>query len=344
MTAFVGFGGGKMGEGIVSAPVGGLAAKDRITAEDVLLLRGQVFRDGVVTPEEAESLFALDTSAIKKCPEWPVFFIEAITDYIVHQEKPSGYISAANAEWLIGVVSRDGMVDTRTELELLVTVLEKAKFSPAKLSAYALQQVMHAVVDGKGPLAKGGELEPGRITKAEVELLRRILYAFGGDGNVAVTRAEAEVLLTINERAANAPNDPSWNDLFVKAMANFVMCGSGYEAPTREKALRQDAFIDASDVGIGGFFVRMASGGVAGILDAYSPFANVDTDWEAHNLSREAQARRAESIDAGEARWLVERIGGKPTLHENERALLKFIKQMSPSIHPDLLPLIDRVA
>ena len=50
MTAFAGFGDGKMGEGLMAAPVGGLAAKSRITADDVLLLRGQVFRDGVVTP------------------------------------------------------------------------------------------------------------------------------------------------------------------------------------------------------------------------------------------------------------------------------------------------------
>ena len=102
-----------MGEGIVAAPVGGLAAKDRITADDVLLLRGQVFRDGVVAPEEAESLFALDASATDSCPEWPVFFIEAITDYIVHQEKPSGYVSAANAEWLIDCVSRATASSTR---------------------------------------------------------------------------------------------------------------------------------------------------------------------------------------------------------------------------------------
>lgn len=223
-------------------------------------------------------------------------------------------------------------------------MLEKAKFSPEKLSAYALQQVMHAVVDGKGPLAQGGELVPGRVTKAEVELLRRILYAFGGDGNIAITRAEAEVLLTINERTAGDAHDPLWNDLFVKAMANFVMCGSGYEAPTREQALRQDAFLDEPAAGMGSFFARMAAGGVAGILDAYSPSASVDIDWEAYNRSREAQARRAASIDAGEARWLIERIGRKPQLQENELALLKFIRQVSPSIHPDLEPLIDRVA
>ena len=41
---------------------------------------------------------------------------------------------------------------------------------------------------------------------------------------------------------------------------------------------------------------------------------------------------------------LTQRIGRKPELHENERALLKFIRQVSPSIQPDLLPLMVRVA
>ena len=48
--------------------------------------------------------------------------------------------------------------------------------------------------------------EPGSrtsIAKAEVDLLRRILYAYGGDGNIAITRAEAEVLFRINERTCD---------------------------------------------------------------------------------------------------------------------------------------------
>ena len=53
----------------------------------------------------------------------------------------------------MNAVSRDGGVDTVVELELLVTVLEQAKSSPASLSAFTLEQVMLAVVDNKGPLA-----------------------------------------------------------------------------------------------------------------------------------------------------------------------------------------------
>ncbi len=142
-----------MGELTLTAPVAGLTGKGRITADDVQLLRGEVFRDGIVTRAEAESLFALHASCHDQSADWPRFFVEAVTDYIVHQEKPHGYISEDNADWLVRAISRDGIVDTAVEMELLVTVLEKAKSSPERLSAYALEQVALAVIDGEGPLA-----------------------------------------------------------------------------------------------------------------------------------------------------------------------------------------------
>lgn len=334
-----------MGELIMSAPVAGLTSKSKITAEDVTMLRREVFADGVVSRGEAEALFALDQAARDKCAEWAPFFVEAVTDYIVHREKPVGYISQEKAEWLVRAISRDGMVDSRTELELLVHVLEQAKSSPGQLSVYALEQVAHAVVEGKGPLMLGGELVPGLIAKAEVDLLRRILHAFGGDGNIAVTRAEAEVLFRINDRTAAADNDPSWNDLFVKAIANHVMCSAGYEAPTREVALRQETILGHTEPEIGVFFSRMVSGGLAGIREAYRSPGDVEAEWEARNRAAEALARRAETIDGGEAKWLLERVGGgQRPLRDNERALLALIKHASPEIHPALTHLLDKVA
>jgi hypothetical protein len=334
-----------MGELIMSAPVAGLTSKNKITAEDVTMLRREVFADGVVTRGEAEALFALDQTARDKCGEWAPFFVEAVTDYIVHQEKPEGYISEQNADWLVRTVSRDGMVDSRTELELLVHVLEEAKSSPDQLSAYALEQVAHAVIDGKGPMMHGGSLVPGHIAKAEVDLLRRILYAYGGDGNIAISKAEAEVLFRINDRTAAADNDPSWNDLFVKAIANHVMCATGYEPPTREVALRHETFLDESSPALGGFFSRMVSGGFAAILEAYHSPGDIEAEWEARNRAAEALARRAETIDASEAEWLAERVGGgQRPLRDNERALLTLIRHASPQIHPALKPLLDKVA
>lgn len=52
-----------MGELIMSAPVAGLTSKSRIAAEDVAMLRHEVFGDGVVTCGEAEALFALDATS-----------------------------------------------------------------------------------------------------------------------------------------------------------------------------------------------------------------------------------------------------------------------------------------
>jgi hypothetical protein len=321
-----------------------IASAERITPLDVLELRKLVFRDGVVASREAEALFALNDACPGQCAEWQEFFVEAITDYIVHQEKPAGYVSAKNANWLIDAISHDGKVDTATELELLVRVLERAKFSTERLVAFALKQVKHAVVEGQGPLMQGGELVPGVIEKAEVDLLRRMLYAFGGDGNIAITRAEAEVLFEINDAVAGARNDASWNDLFVKAVANFVMCASGYQAPTREVALRQENFLDRADADIGGFLARMASTGGRELLAAYRRSVDVDADWEARNQWDGVCRRRAERCDNVEARWLAERIGKDGKLQENELALVRFIKQTSPEIHPDLQLLLEKVA
>ena len=332
-----------MGELTLAAPVAGLTGKGRITADDVQLLRREVFSDGIVTRAEAESLFALQASCADQCAEWPGFFVEAVTDYIVHQEKPQGYISDDNAEWLIRAISRDGAVDAAVEMELLVSVLEKAKSSPERLSAFALEQVAAAVIDGEGPLAEARTAARGAVDKGEVDLLRRVLYAFGGDGNIAITRAEAETLFRINDSTSEALNHPSWNELFVKVVANFVLSCSGYEPPSRTQALRRDAFFDNADANIGGFFARMATGGVAGILEAYALPDSLEAEFEDRNRSNGIKMRRAETVSAEEARWIADRIGRDHVIRENERAVLSFIKQSASSIHPELKPLLDKV-
>ena len=329
---------------IASGLLAGIEAPNRIEPQDVQMLRREVYGDGRISRAEADALLRLNAACVDQCAEWQDFYIEAVTDYIVHQEKPAGYICAQNADWLIESISRDGRVRSLGELELLVRVLEVAKFSTEGLVSFALQQVKHAVVEAKGPLMIGGELVPGLVGDAEVRLLRRILYAFGGDGNIAITRSEAEILFEINDATAGARNDPAWNELFVKAIANFVMCASGYEAPTRDVALRHESFFENAGPDIAGFFARMASGGARGMLAAYRLPTDVDADWEARNQWNDANARRAERVDQTEARWLAERIGRNGRLQENERALVKFIEQSSPSIHPALRTLLEKVA
>ena len=342
-----------------------VTATKHLTAAHAQDMRRVVYKDGEVDPSELDTIFALDEAAERRDPEWVHLIVEATVDFLVHQQEPRGYVDEAKAQWLIERISRDSEVKTDSELEVLVKVLEAAKSSPASLSAFALQQVKNAVVHGSGPVAErrkllvedredaplrmdldpkslGGELTPGTIGAPEVKLLRRILYAFGGKGGVAVTRAEAEVLFDINDAVRGADNDPGWTDLFAKALANTVMAASGYTPPAREVALRREAWLDQESGGVGDFFGRMLSGGLGGILDAYrAPSAN---GWEKRNASLNAEISASEVINADEAEWLAERIRKDGVVCETEIALLKFIAEESPDIHPSLKPLIDKVA
>jgi hypothetical protein len=327
----------------LSALIDQLKAKRELSADDVLALRRMVFGETQVTPEEAEALILLDESVEHAGPEWLDLFVEALTDFVIHQQAPQGYVSEANAAWLVDRIGRDGRVKTQTELELLIRVLEKATSTPASLAGFALAQVKEAVLTAQGPLARGGVLVAGVVTAAEVELMRRILYAFGSDGNVAVTRTEAEVLFDINDASAGAANDPSWDELFVKAIANFLLAASHYQAPSRSEALRREQWLDAPSAGVMGFFRQMVTGGPAAVRDAYARPEGEDA-WAARNAEYAAASRLAEQVTEQEARWLAERLGRDGAVTENERALLRFVKAEAASLHPALRSLVEKAA
>jgi len=314
-----------------------------VTADDALEARRCVYGDdGAISANEIDMLFRINDAAKTSDAAWKALFVEAGADYIVNQKEPVGYIDDTNADWLVSRISADGVVRTATELELLVKVLEEAESSPEVLVKFALRQVELAVVSGEGPLADGEKLVPGRVSKAGATLIRRILYAFGGDGGIAITRSEAEVLFDINDATFGADNDPEWTDLFVKAIANCIMAASRYKVPPRQVALAREHWLDSPDAGIGGFFAKMAAGGLKGIIQAYT--APADADWTARNAAQQAAIHAAEVVTADEASWLADRIERNGKIGENEKALLRFIGKEAPQIHPSLKPLIAKAA
>ena len=326
----------------LSEMLGRMAKRQSISCEDVQAMRRDVFADGIVSPREAEALFDLNNTCPTQDVAWVEFFIEALTDYCVHQADPAGYISEENAAWLINCINYDGQVNSETELELLVKVLEKASSSPMTLVAYALEQVKWGVLEGKGPIRQGLELTPGVIAEAEVDLLRRILYAFGGDGHMAISRAEAEVLFDLNDRTDEQKNHVSWSDLFVKAIANYMMAASGYQPPTREVALKREAWLDQRD-GISGFMSKMVSGGLKSIFSAYNQSGELSVA-EQRVKDMETDITVSERVTETETAWLIDRIGRDGLTSDNERVLIEFIKENSPSIHPSLKVLGETAA
>jgi hypothetical protein len=320
-----------------------ILARGRITADDVLRLRKQVFLKGVVTASDADIVFQLnDKLSTKADASWPPFFVEAIVDYIVTQAEPFGYISQENADWLIQRISRSGHVDTACELELLVKALERAKASPVTLVQFALQQVKAGVLEGDGYVGQNRKLEPGVVGEPDVGLVRRILYAFGGDGNVAVTQQEAEILFDINDATSEADNHPAWSDLFVKALANFLMAASGYQVPTRQEALRREAWLDTPTTGVDGFMSQMLAGSLGAIWDAYE-HGTIDGEPRKPASSGGLTIGFEPRVTAAEADWAARRMG-RDGLHENEMALINFLKGRQAHLHPKLVPILDLAA
>jgi hypothetical protein len=197
-----------------------LDGKATLDADDVLALRRIIYGAGdAVRPEQVEALFQLNAHAGAISPEWRTLFVEATVDFVVRQAEPTGYVDDARAAWLIEVVKRHGRVRA-DEIEMLIHVLETADKTPVELSAFVLGAVR--------ALALWRLKRNGALDRADVERLRRVLFAKGGDANIAVTRAEAEALFDINDALNNgdlgdAPFAPAWTSLFVHAVANAVL-------------------------------------------------------------------------------------------------------------------------
>jgi hypothetical protein len=328
--------------GVLSAvAVAEIKARGSIKDADVLKLRRGYYDDGRISPDEAEMLFALNDACPVQDPAWADCFVEGITDYLVEQAEPKGYLTAENAAWLIERIAKDGRVESKTELDLLINVLDKARWAPQSLARFALEQVKIAVLEGTGPLRAGRQLEPGLVSEADVELLRRILYSVGSDGNLAISQPEAEVLFEIDAATADADNHPSWSDLFVKAIGSCVMVASNYVPPARETVLARDAWLDRrGDLSLDNLLSGMASG-FTGLFGGYRKQSD-----EERAISRLTQQKveiiTHEAITAAEAAWLAQRIGRDGRLTPNERALLAFLKAESPSIDPSLQKLVDK--
>ena len=114
------------------AAIAALASASEITAEDVAHLRRMIFNQTSVNRDEADALFAIERSAAPKCREWTALFVEAITDHIVWQARPTGLVNTPQAEWLIQQADQTRSLNA---FAALVNVLAEAHRVPGWLPA-----------------------------------------------------------------------------------------------------------------------------------------------------------------------------------------------------------------
>jgi len=111
-----------------------------VDAEEVEILRTELYADGVIDREEANALFEINdaVSGNDNDPAWNTFFVEAISDHLLEDDVSPGEVDDDEAAWLISVVEGDGQVDgvERILLETIQReVTELGTTLPASLQA-----------------------------------------------------------------------------------------------------------------------------------------------------------------------------------------------------------------
>lgn len=299
-----------------------IASDGRITAEEILELRRLGWSDGKMSPDEAESLFVANETADEAGPEWCDFFVDALTSFVVYTVEPRGYVDPEMAEELITRVDRDGRVGTMAELELLIRVIEVSSSAPIALRSYVLKQVEEAVTLGEGP-TRHGALAPKGINESEVAILKRVIFGTGSERPAGVSRAEAELLFRIKDATLYEVNCPSWQDLFVKGVAQFLLGFGGDDALEADRAAELEAFMARQGSGIGGFLSRVFTSKPD--VEGFGSLLKIGSDESDYLGGVASQAASAADFGAAEQTWLQDMLDTDEELDEMEKALIAFI-------------------
>lgn len=330
-----------------TALLAALKSSRKVTPENVLELRRIIYADGGISLAEIDLLFQVNEAVGADCQDWRWFFIEAVTDHLVNQVEPIGYISEDNARWLIGRIGRDGVVEIGTELELLVKLLETARAAPPQLAEMALRSVEHAVVSGTGATRDGRIAAAGSIDAAEVAMLRRVLHAGASTSGTAISREEANVLFAIDRATATGVNDPSWPDLFARAIANHLLSASIHAVPDAGTALARARWLDAPTAGIGGMLAGMFGGFGSSRHASGTSYSVFSTPGEAgfarDNAEDAATLAAAAEMTLDEVDWLIDRLGEDYRLTDAEQALLSLLQAEKGKLNPLIDELVARL-
>jgi hypothetical protein len=296
------------------------AVDGEVSLEEVLGLRASAWADGRMDEQEIGALFDLNDILKFRSAEWVDFFVGAVSDYLVDNGIPKGYVREDDAEAVIERIDADGQVDSMAELMLLERLFNKATVVPDALKAYALAQIEQAVLTGEGPTRNGQAIAANGINAEECRLLRAFVFASGGDRPAAVSKSEAELLFRIKDASAGRDNAPEWKQLFVQGVGNYLQGFSSAEPLSAERAAELEAFMNDTAINIGGFFARMAN---SNPLKAVRPEMAEDGDY----LGFDDEVAAAAEVTSEEQTFLDRALNADGQIDELEKALLEFIAE-----------------
>jgi len=316
--------------------------------DEYMRLRKQIFSDGHISITEADMIFKIDTELKEKPEGWNEFFVNAITDFLIRQTLPVGFVDPIHATWLMERIDQDDRMDEATEEALLLSVLKFAENCPENLEVYTLNKIRQKIV-GRAVTSDLSVQENDvsmiervlyacnalQVGSQEVALIKKVVYASGGHGGFGVSKAEAAFLFELDEATKGQENCESWQKLFVGAIANHLMTMGAPQTIDREEYKRAQEFLHSTGGIKWGGLTSGESGSFWDLVRSKRDQSQF-TDYE--------RIVRAEQIDINEAQWLINHLNRDGEISENELALLRFIKTECPDIHESLEPLLLRYA
>lgn len=236
------------------------------------------------------------------------------------------------------------------DVALVAKIIEDAREVPPAFSAFALGVTKSAVIYGDGVDEAGRMHRSGAVDEADVALLKRILWGAGGEGNLAVSEAEAEALFAIADATTGAANVPEFDDLFAKAIGNYLLGASGRAVPSRQEALSQTLSADYKHELF--WMLRQAvKAGVPGpttlletLRNTQSLAEDVEQEQGLRNVRRDVNIEFNEVMTPGKVDWLLDHVGRNAVMNGPEKALVRFIAREAKFYDPALKARIDRVA
>jgi hypothetical protein len=111
-------------------------ASNRITFGDVRRLNRSILPDGPMERPEVEALLTLDATIARSDASWSDWLVQAVVDFAVWGERPTGTVEGEAARWLIAALSSHGTM-TKTAKRIAREIEREAELADASIAALA---------------------------------------------------------------------------------------------------------------------------------------------------------------------------------------------------------------
>jgi hypothetical protein len=116
--------------------IAGIIESGSITANEVKAMQRMIYVDGIIDRSQAEWLISVRRATRTTDEAFRSLYLEALVDYLVYQERPTGVVTDEAADWLLSKLSTVRALGDTLDLDLVAMVIAEATRCSEKLVSY----------------------------------------------------------------------------------------------------------------------------------------------------------------------------------------------------------------